>query len=85
MNGITPAGKELLSAILDEITESGEAICIKRIVDRRMCTLPIQYAYVLLKKYGQRWGLHQERIPSPTGGYLKRITKKHKEKNNGKC
>ncbi len=74
MGGITPAGLELLRAIHRAIESSGEARSIRSIVLSE-CTLPLQYAYMLLSRHGQEWGLNQRLEKRPQGGYEKCITK----------
>lgn len=77
---ITPAGSELLRAIQTEINAQGEARCVKRIVEAA-CTMPVNYAYVLLKNNAHQWGLAPERVKRRLGGFEIII----REKNNEKC
>lgn len=68
----TPAGLELVNAINQDIEENGEVVCVQRLVTER-CTIPLSYAYELLKACAPIWGYKVDRLPRAEGGFVLRI------------
>ena len=82
---ITPSGQELLNAIEREINTSGEARCVKRIVETH-CNMELRHAYELLKKNAKSWGLDQQRIKRDRGGgTVIKLFRLRNSKNDEKC